>query len=363
MLSIILIILKLIGIILLFILGILLLVICSVLLIPIRYRLNGYFLEDRKDLEISVLWAGIVFRAKAGFRLEDVDQDSEKRLSAYTRGIFYSVRILGLVLLTSEDRKTLLKRFFEWKKHRSEKKRQKKQWKKSKERRWSKQEKISIEKEKEDILEEYSDDIEEFSLDWEEPDEIILPQVVEERIKIEDVDLVAEQQEKKTPPGMLKKKKLKKKAFDQDKGIEDSRERWYNKLNQKIENLMEQYEILSEFYYNNQSQYAMQKMCKLIQKVIRYILPTRCKGELCYGFADPSLTGKVYGFLCTTGLSLRKDVIIVPDFQNEVLEGWIKVRGRLRVIFAVRMAMVIFFDKKLKAVYKEGKGLLGGIRL
>lgn len=374
MLSVILFILKVIGIILLVILGILLLVIVSILFIPIRYRVEGSFSEEQKKCQVSIGWAGIVFRARAGYQMPDTkEDDAESIFEKYAKGMFYSIRVLGITLLTSEKRETLLSRFLDWKERRREKKRkkeaQKNQEKKNDTESISDDLELKYLPEEEclDELEDSFDELEEVTVDWEAPEEIISHQEPEaSEVSI----LEAQNEEKEYVPlsdtydkKSQKTERKQKKFIQREKKIEESEEKWYNKIGEKIENLMDQYEALKEFYYQNQSQYAMKKMCKLIRKTINYILPTRCKGEIQYGFDDPSLTGEVYGILCITGLSLRKDVMIVADFQNQVLKGTIKAQGRFRVIFAVRMAISIFFDKKLKAVYKEGKEILGGIRL
>ncbi|MDO4169227.1 MAG: DUF2953 domain-containing protein [Lachnospiraceae bacterium] len=374
MLSVILFILKVIGIILLVILGILLIVIGSILFIPIRYRVEGCFLEEQNKCLVSISWAGIVFRAKAGYQMPDIKEDDvESVFEKYAKGMFYSIRVLGITLLTSEDRKTLLTRFLDWRKRRREKKREKEAEKNQKKHKTTETISDDIElnylpeEEFLDELEESLDEFEDISMDWEAPEEIISPQNTEELEQ--SIPKIQNERQGNVPLSETKEKKSnwkknkQKKSVQREKKIEESEEKWYNKIGEKIENLMDQYEALKKFYYQNQSQYAMKKMRRLIEKTIKYILPTRCKGEIQYGFDDPSLTGEVYGILCITGLSLRKDVTIVADFQNQVLKGTMKAQGRFRVIFAVRMAISIFFDKKLKAVYKKGKEILGGIRL
>ena len=62
------------------------------------------------------------------------------------------------------------------------------------------------------------------------------------------------------------------------------------------------------------------------------------------------------------GIALQKDFHIEPEFQEACLQAEISVRGRMRVCFFARIALMLFFDKELKAVYREGKEIIGGIR-
>ena len=71
MLAILLFLLKLIGILLLVIIGILLVILLSILFVPIRYRLDGTFLEEKKKGEVQIRWGGPFFLAKAGYEYGD----------------------------------------------------------------------------------------------------------------------------------------------------------------------------------------------------------------------------------------------------------------------------------------------------
>ena len=93
MLAILLFLLKLIGILLLVIIGILLVILLSILFVPIRYRLDGTFLEEKKKGEVQIRWGGPFFLAKAGYEYGD--------------DFFYFIRICGLLIFASGDRKTV----------------------------------------------------------------------------------------------------------------------------------------------------------------------------------------------------------------------------------------------------------------
>lgn len=354
MLSIILLCLKVIGILLLIILGVALFLILSVLFVPVRYRLAGCF-EETKKAEALVSWGGIVFRARAAYE--------------YEKDLRYTVRIFGVTILTSEEKITILQRILGWKERREEKRRRK-------------------------IYEKYQRDLSEFSEEeWDNDAWANLPEGYEPKewsswedhmdeyrtgypwdtVDGESQEDFPEEKEsvKERVQGLLENWKEKRqekreqkeweKAMEPEKTVEEPQEKWYNNLEEKMEDLSDKYERLERFYYENQSQYAVRKMFGLIKKTICYILPTSWRGRLRYGFSDPALTGQSYGLLCATGVALSRRCRIEAEFEEAVLEGRIKVRGRIRVFFFVRMAVLIFFDRRLKAVYRKGKDVLGGI--
>jgi hypothetical protein len=320
MVGILLTILKILGILLLIILGVILLIILSILLIPLRYQAEGSFHEKEKRAEALISWGLFVIRARAGYE--------------YGKEFFYSLRILGFLILTSGDQKTIFDRFSDLK--RSWKKRKTKGQKRKTNVEERRPEKTQSKQEK------HFDQITDKT-----PAKKENPTVSSVKIPDDDQQSVIQKLLQKVKSFVTKIKQI----WAKGQWIED-----------KIEDLYDKYEALERFYYHNKTQYAVQKMMKLLKKVIVYILPVRYKGNLQFGFEDPSLTGKMYGILCMTGIALREDVLVEPDFEEAVCEGDLKISGRIRVIFFVRLALTIFFDKKLKAVYREGKKVLGGMK-
>ena len=64
----------------------------------------------------------------------------------------------------------------------------------------------------------------------------------------------------------------------------------------------------------------------------------------------------VVGLITGCGCKKKEEKLTLKDRYQRI-----KVRGRIRVFFFVRMAVLIFFDRRLKAVYRKGKDVLGGI--
>lgn len=348
-------ILKVIGILILILLGVALIIIAAILFVPIRYRISGAFSKEDYHMGGSVTWGGLIFRAKGSLKEEE--------------GVFYQVRILGLTIAVSDERKTLLRRIQKLREKKNKEQEEHRPgeypyqgdgecpvpygqqrpeefendddweedfWSREANRTWN-----GSSYEGYDGTYEHADHTSGWNDEWEpvEPEKEPWTQKLQGFVK------------EKRDERKEKKEREKESFFDKFDNIEE-----------KIENLVDKYEVLEKFYYHNKTQYAVQKMAGLIKKTIAYVLPTRAKGHLRYGLWDPAATGKSYAVLCITGAALHKGFDICPDFDEMMLEGEIDAKGRIRAIYFVRLAMTIFFDKKLKAVYRQGKRVIGGLK-
>ena len=91
--------------------------------------------------------------------------------------------------------------------------------------------------------------------------------------------------------------------------------------------------------------------------LLHHIRPRKAKGNLHYGFEDPSLTGQLSGILYLLLPARWNCVVLQPDFENQALEGELYLAGHIRVCHIVKVALQIFFDKKLKSYWNKFKQL------
>lgn len=90
-----------------------------------------------------------------------------------------------------------------------------------------------------------------------------------------------------------------------------------------------------------------------LKYLFKHLKPRNIKGELIIGFEDPSVTGQ---FLAVSSLFypfLGEQVKLHPDFENEVLEGAIQIRGHIRAIHALRIVWHIFRNNNIMQIIKK----------
>lgn len=86
--------------------------------------------------------------------------------------------------------------------------------------------------------------------------------------------------------------------------------------------------------------------------LLKGVLPNKIKGNLLIGTGDPASTGQVlsvYGILYPL---LGNHINITPDFEQQVLEGELFIKGEITLFKAVKTAGIIYFNKDLRRLIK-----------
>lgn len=86
--------------------------------------------------------------------------------------------------------------------------------------------------------------------------------------------------------------------------------------------------------------------------LLKGILPNKIKGNLLIGTGDPASTGQVlsvYGILYPL---LGNHINITPDFEQQVLEGELFIKGKITLFKAVKTAGIVYFNKDLRRLIK-----------
>lgn len=85
-----------------------------------------------------------------------------------------------------------------------------------------------------------------------------------------------------------------------------------------------------------------------VKELIKLIRPKKYKIDLHFGFEDPATTGKVLMYLSViyglTGLDMK----INPEFEEEIKEGEIELKGSLQLFFVLIIAIKLLLNKKFK---------------
>ena len=101
---------------------------------------------------------------------------------------------------------------------------------------------------------------------------------------------------------------------------------------------------------------AISLVWKDLKKLIRHILPTKMEGTVVLGSEDPAVTGAV---LAALGISfpLHKNCVeVTPVFEGEnILEGSIRLKGRIYGCIFIKTAIEVYFNKNVKYVIRRWK--------
>jgi hypothetical protein len=82
--------------------------------------------------------------------------------------------------------------------------------------------------------------------------------------------------------------------------------------------------------------------------LLHHIKPSRIKGWVHFGTSDPCTTGQILGVLGVVFAAWGKGIAVKPDFEEEILEGEVEIRGRLRLVIVLIIVFRILPSAKWK---------------
>lgn len=109
---------------------------------------------------------------------------------------------------------------------------------------------------------------------------------------------------------------------------------WGN-LTHRVVVLMRKKDVLVDFIQDERNQEFFLYVLHLLKNLIKKILPRKHRGYLRLGLADPSLTGEIYGGYTVLTSLLSWNVVMVPEFEEEVVEAKWDVKGHIQLIWFV----------------------------
>lgn len=309
MLHILLVIFKIIGIILAVMLGILVLLICIVLLVPVRYSLEAEceHFPDGLSVSLKVTW------------------------------LLHLIRVFAKY----ENKETTVHIKAAWKEI-GEKETEKKEENEKNEERSKKQpeEKKTMEKKS----------------------------VEKKPVEKKPVDKVEkkEKMEKELPAGVEKKQQKSSESHEEepagstkaDKGLGKAVEKLkctFQAFCGKIKALAEKKDKLSAFIKNEAHQKAFSKVKKEVVKLLRRLMPKKLAAKVQYGFDDPCLTGQVLAVFGVLYPFLGPYVQITPDFDQKILEGYLKAKGNIYGIHLVILLWNLLWSREVRTAYRDIK--------
>lgn len=87
--------------------------------------------------------------------------------------------------------------------------------------------------------------------------------------------------------------------------------------------------------------------------LIRYLSPTKVRGSVLIGTGDPCSTGLLIGGISLFPVVYQDGVQITPDFEEKHFEAEGFIKGRLRVIYFLRLLLRLYQDRELKRLWKQ----------
>ena len=134
--------------------------------------------------------------------------------------------------------------------------------------------------------------------------------------------------------------------------------RLLEKLEQKIQagrRLKRKWESVKKFFRSKMFREALLHAREEVLYFVKRAGPIRVTGTVRFGFDDPALTGETLGILGMIYGKLPKDLSIQPDFEQEILQGDVRMKGSFQAVTAAGIALRLFRDQNLRKTIRHFK--------
>ena len=149
--------------------------------------------------------------------------------------------------------------------------------------------------------------------------------------------------------------RLKKKLRNVLQKISEKLRGLWQTLQTKKNVLQEKYEEIRALVTDEANQKTFRLLCRQVKKLLRHLLPTKCRGRVRFGFDDPATTGQILMYLSPFYGWYRDALKLEPVFDEKVTEGELWVKGRIRLGTLLWIVVRLFLDKNFRRLLKSRK--------
>ena len=129
-----------------------------------------------------------------------------------------------------------------------------------------------------------------------------------------------------------------------------------SKMPLTIRRIYDKIDWCRQFFEYPRTKEAVSLVLDRSKKLMHHIFPKKIKGKVTFGSEDPSITGTALAVLGMTMPFHKNRVEIVPVFDNQnILEGNIKIKGRIYGFVPVKMLAELYFNKNIKYIISRWK--------
>lgn len=146
-----------------------------------------------------------------------------------------------------------------------------------------------------------------------------------------------------------------KKLWRKIKEIFEKIKGFLKRLKKKAASLREKKDRLLEFLGDETHIGAFQKGKRECFKLLKRLKPKKLFLKARFGFSDPCLTGQVLAGLSILYPFMEENMEITPDFENQVLDGYAAVKGRIYAVYFLVLCWNLIWSRNIRRTYKDIK--------
>lgn len=122
-------------------------------------------------------------------------------------------------------------------------------------------------------------------------------------------------------------------------------------LNKSIsakEAVQEKIQKFSDIVNDEENKELVRFLWEKIKKLFKIIKPKKYRIKIRYGFEEPETTGWLAVRLAVIYGLLGMDIELIPDFEQQILEGEVYLKGRMRLFGILLLAGQVYFNRLVK---------------
>lgn len=129
----------------------------------------------------------------------------------------------------------------------------------------------------------------------------------------------------------------------------------WKKMKRAFSNIKETAEKVKKLYMDPQNKLAFTKLKQSAAKLFRVLHPKKFRLQLKYSTGSPDTTGQLLGVIAMFPIGYRNGWNVVPDFTADACyaDAEFDVRGRFWGISLIKLACSIILDKNCKRLYNK----------
>lgn len=115
-----------------------------------------------------------------------------------------------------------------------------------------------------------------------------------------------------------------------------------------LSNIKRKISLILDFLRNETNKEGFRFTYDSIIRLLKHIKPTKLKSRLRFGTGDPCSTGQILGLFGILYSFYGNDLSITPEFENKVFEGSHYARGRIRLGTILIIVVRFLLDRRFK---------------
>lgn len=129
----------------------------------------------------------------------------------------------------------------------------------------------------------------------------------------------------------------------------------FQTIRDNIKNMKSEYNFYRQLWDKPQSKEAVSDIKIQLFYLLKKIRPHKIEGNVIFGTGDPASTGEILGAAAVFYGMYPEKLRIIPDFEEQRLEGNLHVKGKLRLIHLLIIMIRLIADKNVRYMIKKMK--------